>query len=709
MVTQRLFFLPAVLALVAAVLPAQNKHQEFRDKFKSAVELNDEKGQVKILKAYANEAIVYFKSLVDVYARNGDSKSYAEMEKLKPVFKKAWESDLLSNIERHRVGLDRKAVDSIFKLVNQQNQAWALFESAKQSKKENEFRQAMSGMQQIAERLEEYGAKLEAAKAWLLHANIVDGFKDRNRGDLEAQVNSMRRYLQLHKDWDWAKGKDYAINVAYSRGLEARLKNPEAEAAAKKDAGGKGAVGNLKYKAGSKWESVKLKHKLLKRPHEGICLYAGTNPMDWFGISLQGTDPKEINWFKDGKLYIQRTAAAKFQNPLNEAGVGKKSRVVKFGGTKKPTELWYDKVDSDGEKYEINYGWFIYVPGSQESVVSSEMNMAPQWQPQNKFALLYMRSASSFIAKVNGVDVTLYDENSTGTVGDKAGDMAMNDQRFASGEEAARHEVFDTMKIGKSNVLPYSPYVKIGEDWFALKILRNNEVLRYRALDSVETGMVAIDWKGSKKARPKYLVVREVSGAWDGAVFDLMANKGKPVELPVGKYEVFYGRVVNGKAPRLMNAVVQKGESKPIEVKSGETAKFEIGAPFGIEFDAKKDGDKIEVSSLTMWVKDRGGLKYTCLANEILEPSLVAAKDQKGKGRKVIGDWRRMAGRDLDNARKNYEKINALNLAFYAINSDTAGSPRLEVKGRNPHGASAYFGIEQKKHKLFGKLVPIWK
>ena len=707
--TPRLLFLSTVIALAAAALPAQNKHQEFRDKFKSAVDLKDSKAQVKVLKSYAGEAIHYFKGLVDAYARNGDSKSYEAMEQLKPVFKEAWESDVLSNIERHRVALDRKAVESIFKLVTQQNQAWALFESAKKSKKENEFRQAMSGMQQIAERLEEYGAKLEAAKAWLLHANIVDGFKGRNRGDTEAMVNSMRRYLQLHKDWDWAKGRDYATNVAYSRGLEARLKDPKKDEEAKKNAGGKGATGNLKYKAGSKWESVKFEHKLLKKPHEGICLYSGTNPIGWFGITLQGTDPQEIKWFKDGKLFVQRTAASKFQNPLTEQGIGKKARVVKFGGTKKPTELWYDKVDSDGEKYEINYGWFIYVPSSQEAVVSSQMNMAPQWQPQNKSALLYMRSASTFVAKVNGVELTMYDENSTGTVGDKVGDMAMNDQRFASGEETVRHEVFDTMKIGKGKVVPYSPYVKLGEDWYALKVLRNNEVLRYRALDKVETGMIAVDWKGSKKAKPRYLVVRETSGAWGGAAFDLMANKGKPVEVPAGKYEVLYGRVVNGKAPRLVNAVVQKGESKAIEVKGGETASFAIGAPFVIEFTPQKDGDKVEVSSRTLWVKDRGGLKYTCFANEILEPTLLAAKDTKGKGKKAIGDWRRMAGQDLDNARKNYEKMNAISLAYYPINAATAGSPRLEVKGRNPHGASAYWGVAQKKHKLFGKLVPLWK
>lgn len=706
-----LLFLAGFVCLCAAPdAGAQKTYEEFIKRYKSARELNDAKQLKRAIKKYPKECIWYFEDKADRSIQANDLKAANEVELLKKDFVAAWSSPVLDHIERFRRGLDRQSIARIAKIRGQEDVAWQIYEAAKKSGSDAEWRRAIDSMRQVAEAMDSTGAKIKAARSWLMLASIIDRFPKKTRDDVAMSYEAIQTYVQNHKDWEWTKHPDYAQNLAWGAGVKARLDQPEPKGGSGKggDSKGGGAAGGLiKYKPGSKWVTTGLKYKTQKRSVEGISLYASSFPLNWLGFFMDGTDPLTMKFFKDGNIVMQRGGAAKFTNPSS----GDSKKGVKLGGPKKASDLWYERQDKDGEKYDTNYAFFLYAGSNQEQYNNVTLNYSPQWRPDRKTASVHVKSAAYFQTKVAGVDVTLFDENCNGVFGDKPGSLAYNTYMFASGlEDASRHEIFDSMKIGKGKLVPYSPMVKLGEDWYLLKVIRNNEELRFRPLDGVKTGVVKVDWAGNKKARPKHLCMREVSGAWPDAMFDVMSGGSKGVEMPVGKYEVFYGRIYNGRVPRNMDSVILKGDSKVVEVKAGETTTIAMGAPFKIDGELTRIGKKVIATTTKMWVTDRFGMKYTCLQGEMLEPELVASKTDNGKGVKLLGSWRRVSDGDLNPLSRSHSKISGLVLASYAIDKKSAGKPSFKISAVNPFdGGPSFVGMQQKKHRLFGKLLPSWK
>lgn len=712
--------LPILAVLVAATCIAtstgQAAYEDFLKRYKSARELNDAKQLERTIKKYPKQTIWYFEDKADRSIQGNDLKAAAEVDQLKADFLKIWKSPVLDHIERFRRGLTRSNIARIAKVRGQEDVAWQIYEAAKKSGSDAEWRRAIDGMQKVAEAMDATGAKLKASRSWLMLASIIDRFPKKSREDVELSYQAIQTYIQNHKDWEWTKHPDYAQNLAWGAGVKARLDQPAPKAGDKaaggggKEGGGAVSGGLIKYKPGSKWATVDLGYKAQKRSVEGISLYASSWPLNWLGLFLDGTDPVQMKFFKDGEIWVQRAGAAKFTNPLSGQG-DPKAKGVKLGGTKKTSDLWYERKDSDGDAYDTNYAFFLYTGSNQEQYANVSLNYSPQWRPDRKTASVNVKSAAYFVGKVAGVDITLFDENCNGVFGDKPGGLAYTTFMFGSGlEEGVRHELFDSMKVGKGKLVPYSPMVNIGEDWYLLKVIRNNEQLRFRALDGVKTGTVKVKWSGSRSAKPKHLCVREVTGAWPDAMFDLMAGGSKGINLPVGKYEIFYGRTYNGRVPRNMDSVILKGDSKSIEVKEGETSTLAMGAPFKIDGDIERIGKKIIANTSKMWVVDRFGMKFTCLQGEMLEPTLLVSKTDTGKGAKPLGTWRRVADGDLNALQRKHKGKGGVLLASYAIDKKSGGDPSYKISVVNPfHGGPSFVGLQQKKHRLFGKLLPNWK
>jgi hypothetical protein len=702
----------------AGLLPPQDP---FEKALLEGRTLNDRKLMVKAVKTYPEEALVWFRGKCDLFNLRNDAEAGKLADELIEVWKEAYNSDLLKNIQRHRAGLDTNDVMKIEKLVREGDRAWGIFEGAKISKKDQEFRLAAQGAQKVAEALEEIGEKLVASRAWLQLVNILEGTPNRTPEETALQVKAIGIYLQLHKDWDWTRSLAYAQNSEWERGLRERLKNPPAGEKGKDgekgaspgaaDAAGAKPDSLLAYAPGSKWVDKKLDYSVAKKALDGISLFASSSPLYWIVGSLEDVKAKEIELFKDGKLILRRGGANKYLNVS-----GGKEREIKLGGTSKPTELWYERADDKGNKEELNYAMWLWTGGNQEPWCGTTLNFQPQWKPatpEQNFANFYWRSAAVFTADIEGVPITLHDESGNGVFGEKPGSVGITpDHRLADGlDQQGSHPTLDSMQIGNGPLLPFSSFVHIKESWYTVKAVRNNEELRYRLIDpaKAQTGHIVVKWSGPPAAKPKHLVVVESSGTWADAAFDLFSGAGpKGVEVLAGTYEVLYGRVWNGRPPQNMDAVILKGEAKPIEVKAGQTVTLEIGAPFGIEFTPERAGKSLGADTTKMWVKDRFGLKWTCLVAEILEPQLLVAKDAKGGSTKVLCEWKRIEGTELDEVHKNYEKqrIPATTLAMFAVDKKTW---RFDQKATNPLPDPSFVGVGQKKHKLFGELKPIWR
>ncbi len=708
----------AVLALCGGFrLPAQARdmYQTFVRRFEDSLKTADERALKRLLKSYPKEAIQYFRVQIDTYVRRGNTAAGDRVDSLKVLWRKVWHTAVLEKIEAFQSALGDEEHRLWNKLKNDRGMAWGAFETAKKSKRAEDFKVAIENMKRTAEAFENLGDNLEAAETYIYLANILNSLPQKTKADWELLFEIMDRYARLRRDWDWTKDRDYRSNIGWIKGLKKAYESGKLSSGGgqKEPAGAKKPPSQAgenygKFLPGSKWVKVDLLISLPKKLQPGISLYASTWPLEWRAVLLEGTLPKKMPGFEDGELHLQRLGASKYAAILDPADP-KTARVLKIGGGK--PHAVFVPYKKEGVDYEPEYGFWFWIGGTQERVAGTSLNLAPTWGP-NKRALLFYRSASVFSAKIEGVQIELYDENSNGVVGELPGKVRFGDRRFGDGfEKVSGVPVVDTMRIGRSKrLVPFTKFLKLKDRWFRLQVTGNNEELRYRELDpaTVPTGRIVLGWKGPAKAKPDYLVVAETTW-FRGAAFDLVGGGKKGVEVPVGEYELLCGVVRNGSPPRVMNAGIIRGKSPVIKVAAGETKTITLGAPFHLEFQVRREGGRAVVDSSTFWVKGAFGERYGAIGTEILEPELYLSKHPDGKGARKVGLWRPVQGLEINAYTDRYRSVSALTLALIPIAKESGRAPTTEIAVRTPKTGTFFLGVQQKGHKLFGKLLPVWK
>ena len=715
-------FFAGLLTLAAA---AQNLQGVFTRKFDSAVKTSDKKGMEAAVRRYPGEAIVQFELVLDRYLAKGETAQGERLELLKTVFVEVWNSKLFTHIEDFRSNMDPIDRRVLNKLQIKSRQVDGLFKVAKRTRHDEDYKKYLEQIKQVIAGYEELGDNYAAAKQieqLFYYSNKMPG---ESLEKLELVVSMGQKYRGLRKDIDWTRDKRFIVNENWLRGQARALKiakeggglpGERRKKKAVKEQLIKNAEADLKaFAPGSKWHRVDMRISLQKKLEDGITSYASVNPLDWAPLNLTSSTSAKIYLFKDGDIYLQRIGANKFQAILGEEGKGGKPQILKIGMKPKPVYLHYMKADEDGEQQIVEYGFFLWLGGQGVTHMGQTFNLSPTWGKNRKDATIRLRSASVLHAEVNGIEIALYDENFNGLVGEdwqKAG--ALNDYRLGAGvDEPAAHPALDSMRVGKSKALqPFSKYAMIGEKWYSLRVLGNNETLNYRELDmtKVPTGHVQMKWVGPSKAKPDYLVIVG-TGLLHGSAFDIAHTARGGLEVPAGEYIIRYGRIINGKVPKFQNAVILGGDAKPFRVEHGKLFTLELGAPFHLQFDMEQEDNMIMVDSSKFWVKGRYGEKYCAIGSEILEPELVWSKKYDGAKARVLGRWERCKDNvEVELIRKTYSGKSILELLYMPLPDvkDKTGSFVLEVK--KPVKSGPFFiGLRQKKHKLFGKLLAEFK
>ena len=134
---------------------------------------------------------------------------------------------------------------------------------------------------------------------------------------------------------------------------------------------------------------------------------------------------------------------------------------------------------------------------------------------------------------------------------------------------------------------------------------------------------------------------------------------------------------------------------------------LEVGGPFQIDFAPRKAGTKVSVEGTEMFVRGRLGERYCMFNDEILEPEILVATEQTGKGQKVVSKLRRPANDDLDALDKAHGG-SALSFLYYPVWADKKGK-EATFKATVDVPSGGLVGLQQKGHKWFGDLTPIWK
>ena len=695
----------------------------FLKRFDSAFQTDDQKGMERAVGKYPGEAVEYFEQLANNYNISGDSRLAPRMDKLKELFKKVHGSTILEKIEGYTSEWGEEERKLHRACEGKYRQHFGALKAWQAGKKEEDKQNAYKMLQESMDGYKELGDLYRYSIALLSKFALLRDTQKESVELMEKQDAIITEFLKIRgEDLDFKRDKDYAAWDNWLKGFKRSLET------AKKGGGLPGDIAKrqkeqekdakpqqaelTKYLPGSKWTRVMMEISLMKEPTDSICAFGSSNPLDWNAMAIEGTAATQMKSFKDGEFYIHRTGANKWFGQTDKDG--KMAKPAKLSIGNKPKAAWvpYFKTGETTKPYD--YGFFFWTGGSQQNLFGLNLNLAPQWG-QRKFALLFYRSAVVLHANIEGTKLELYDDNFNGIVGEDPAKLIVGDPRFGTGlgeKTAMGHPAFDSMRIGKSKYLqPFSRYIHIGDYWYKLNVLGNNENLNYRPMDpaNIPTGLVKMDFKGPSKAKPDYLVIQG-QGFLKGAYFDIAHAPAKGIEVPAGQYVIYYGRILNGEGARAMNATMLMGDSKPIDVRAGELNKIKVGAPYTIEFESSQVGDDIIVDSSKFWVKGSAGERYGCIGSEVLEPELIWSTKNTGSKGKVLGSWRRMKSiEDFSTIRTKYKAYD-LHIPYFCVadNADKTVDIKLTVK--KPVKSGAFFvAVRQRKHKLFKKLEHVWK
>jgi hypothetical protein len=212
-----------------------------------------------------------------------------------------------------------------------------------------------------------------------------------------------------------------------------------------------------------------------------------------------------------------------------------------------------------------------------------------------------------------------------------------------------------------------------------------------------------LTWNGPKPTAPVQLVVQGV-GDYATALFDVAG--GKEVELPAGEYQVVWGRMLIGKAPRVQTATIHRGNSKPFTVEAGKTFELKMGGPFELVWNRRGD-ETVSIDALKILLAESSGCVFTEWHGANLACEVLAAKDADGKGAKVVGKFVRFADPELvSKAASAHNQLGLLTASFPMPEGYKSGELKLQVK---LPAAGMKLSLQIKKHPLFGDVKSAWQ
>jgi hypothetical protein len=316
---------------------------------------------------------------------------------------------------------------------------------------------------------------------------------------------------------------------------------------------------------------------------------------------------------------------------------------------------------------------------AKDNYQSIEMNL----EPSDDYLNIYIVAAGSVVGMVGDTPIRVIDDNLDGVYGSIPttwGHVGMSEGNF--------QPEMDSMVIGTSkHATPWSEYTKIGDNWYRLEATRGGIHLTATPV-TLRTGFLKLKYKGPSLS---YMVVKGAND-FENSYYDL--SSGKPVEVPLGRYTLYFGMISKGKKKQLMKAVVVPGEdtgSWDILEEGGEQT-IELGAPFGFDFKAEIDDREILVSGTSVVVVGRGGERYERVWGAVPRPGVSYRKAGSKRGTKPE-DMPRI----MDQAQ----------ITEYGWAS--AWFPRDIVMQRRGGAEDIELQLTEKKNKLFGKIESVWK
>lgn len=309
-----------------------------------------------------------------------------------------------------------------------------------------------------------------------------------------------------------------------------------------------------------------------------------------------------------------------------------------------------------------------------------ETNLAPTDDVVN----IYMAPAGSVVGDLDGVPIRIFDDNLDGIYGSPAtswGHVGMSKDHYMP--------EMDSIVIGETDrAVPFSEYIQVDDTWYKLETLEGGTGVRAQAV-RVKTGTLSLKYKGTK---PSYVIVKGTND-YENSYFDLVGEK--EVEVPVGRYELFFGIVSKGKKRQVVKSIIVPGADTPSwdVLKPGDEIEIELGSPYSFDFDYSVGDEEIVLDGQSVVVTGVGGERYERIWGARPQPEVSYRKAGSSRGSK---------GEDTDLI------LNQNDIAEYG-GWPAAWFPLDLVIPKKSSETDVEVKLYEKKNKLFGKIESDWK
>ena len=643
-----------LVLLLCGRLDAQSlteKGQEFWKEYQKAVELNDEKAILRMIKRNTEGARNVFDTYVDKLTGEHESKDRADAITLAEQMDNALRTKEYNYRIMYILNLSHDDRVARYKAWQAYFGGYKKYEEGKTNKNVYTLDDALKLFDTAIEALTKIDDKVLLCEVVFRKAMCQESLEDSYLACVEFK-KSMDIMSELPYDHPDKAFVESQYNGYIQKGFDPTKPRDEGGAPAGKPGDGKGGADGevvtpegkvlktAEIKRTETSESAVLKFAMMKDPADCVTpgFNSGFNPYLWPG-SWYDAREAEIKKFEPFYSYYV-TFYGKQVNILRDGGkfymdidAQEKTRQV-IKATTKPSKFVLQDIEKGPDGKPLKYQYFLQATGQQEVQFGMEMNNSVV---EVETISLRIRTGCYTKGKILGQKIQLYDDNSNGIFGDA---YAMDSDYITHGEW--RHLRPDAMLVGREKIArPYSTCTKIDDKWYALDIDNYGRNLTATEVE-VATGTLDYSWSG--ETEPTYLVLHLIHEQHQFIFFNVAGHKG-PVELPIGEYEIACGKIETKKKGQAKQIRIYHGKSDYIRVYEGEETKLAMGAPFTFTFETRTAGKDFTVDGKSVNVWGRNGELYTQFFDLVPQP-MVSIRSKESKKVVIKGDKMRLASRE---------------------------------------------------------------
>lgn len=675
---------PAPSRALPAASVRQDDSKIFRDSFAKAMGLGSREEMRRLVARNTDEAIDWIIQTAEAIGNSPNDKLYDLFNALREAWKASIKTDFCDKMERYFSLMDPPTRRERMRMRVQFNKQRRLYIKNLEAKDLPTFTKMALEFESLAEAFTEVGDHYYASLSWSFMGNCYDESNLGNKADLKKATAALGHYIESC-DKIGLDNKLYKITTARLKTLIA-LGFGEGGSVAKapavkptgEPAGESAGESTEEPTAGPVAPTVVLEATMTFELIDDIAAIQRPNyaldelyPM-WSILALQGKGSQVAVPRLEGAPNILRVAAAEARVDVDRDGIGDVR--IPIRGRIEPVVFSIGEGDSKRE-----WALLTQVGIQKDTYQAIEMNL----EPSAEYLNIYVVAAGSVVGELDGTRIQVIDDNIDGIYGSPPstwGNVGMSPGSF--------QPEMDSMVIGKSKrAVPWSEFTMIGDVWYQLEPTRGGMQLAATPV-TLRTGFLKLKYKGP---RLSYMVVKGAND-FENSYFDI--SSGKPVEVPLGRYTLFFGMLSKGKKKQIMKSLVIPGEDTPTWdlLEEGGDVTIELGAPFGFDFTAEIDDREILVTGNSVVVVGRGGERYERVWGAVPRPAVSYRKAGSKRGTKP---------EDMDRI-MDQDQITQFGWA-------SAWFPRDIVLQRRGGAKDIEVQLTEKKNKLFGKIESVWK